>query len=244
MKKFLVRSFMVLLFLLIAAAIAVHFFLDAAIKKGVETVGPELTKVTVRLDSASISLLSGAGSLKGLVVGNPEGFKTPSAISVGIASLAVKPGSLLSDKIIIESINVQAPEITFETDLRANNLKKILANVEASAGSDPKAPAADKDKAAKPAKKLQVNDFAISGGKIRVSVTAMGGKAATVPLPTIHLQNLGSGPEGITPAELTGLVLQAIESSAAKASADVVADISKGAAVVTKQFGNPCRTPP
>jgi len=100
MKKIIVRILIGLAVLAIIAALAVHFLLDGAIKTGVETVGPKLIKVDVKLASASLSIFSGAGGVKGLVVGNPEGFKTPSAISVGTASLAVQPGSIFSDKII------------------------------------------------------------------------------------------------------------------------------------------------
>jgi len=36
----------------------------------------------------------------------------------------------------------------------------------------------------------------------------------TVPIPTIHLSNLGTGPEGITVTELTKQVLSEIEKAA------------------------------
>src|SRR5437773_12305207 len=124
MKKIVVRLLIALVVLVLLGALAVHLFLDGAIKRGVETIGPKLTKTDVKLDAVSLSLLSGSGKIKGLVVGNPEGFKTPSSISVGTASLALKPGSLFSDKVIVQSINVQAPEVTLETDLHGNNLKK------------------------------------------------------------------------------------------------------------------------
>ena len=94
MKKIMVRLFLVLVVLLVLAAIAVHFFLDDAIKRGVETIGPKLTKTDVKLDAVSLSLLSGSGKIKGLLVGNPEGFKQPQAIKLGSASLSVVPGSV------------------------------------------------------------------------------------------------------------------------------------------------------
>jgi hypothetical protein len=242
MKKLIIRILIAVALIVILAAVAVGMFLDKAIKTGVETFGPKLTKVDVKLASVSLSLLSGSGSIKGLVVGNPEGYKTPSAINVGLASLSLKPGSLLSDKVVIKSINVQAPEITFETDLRHNNLSKILANVEEATGGGAKEPAKPQEpsqpKEAKPAKKLQVDDFLISGGKIHVSVTALGGKTATVPLPTIHLENLGAGPEGITPAELTERIIKAIENGAAKASEGAIVDLGKGALYIGKDAAN------
>src|SRR5215469_15189147 len=98
MKKILVRLCIVVIALIVIAVLAVHFFLDGAVKKGVEVVGSKMTKVDVTLDGVHISLLSGSGKITGLVVGNPDGFKTPHAISIVKAALALKPGSLLADK--------------------------------------------------------------------------------------------------------------------------------------------------
>jgi uncharacterized protein involved in outer membrane biogenesis len=240
MKKVLIGTIVGLVLIVVVAVLLVGFFLDSAIRKGVETVGPRVTKVDVKLASVSLSLLSGAGAMKGLVIGNPEGYKTPSAISVGSASLVVQPGSIFSDKIVIRSVKVEAPEITFETDLKNNNLNQILANVQASSGggSTPAKPAeAPSSQDAKANKKLQVDEFVIAGGRVNVSVTALGVKPMTVALPEIRLHDLGQGPDGITAAELTKLVLQAIEKEAAQASSGAVADLGKDAAKMAKQLG-------
>ena len=242
MKKLIIRLLIALVVVVILAVLAVGLFLDGAIKRGVETFGPRLTKVDIKLQSVSLSLFSGSGIVKGLVVGNPEGFKTPSAISVGETTLALKPGSLLSDKIVIKTINVQAPEITFETDLRHNNLNKILSNLQEATSGGRKEPAKPQEpsppKEAKPARKLQVDRFDITGGRIHVRATGLVQGTATIPLPDIHLQDLGTGPDGITPAELTKLVLEAIEKAAAQASSGAVADIGKGALYLTKDAGS------
>jgi uncharacterized protein involved in outer membrane biogenesis len=234
MKKLIVRSILGLVILVVLALLGVGLFMDGIIKRGVETVGPMLTKVEVRLNAVNLSLLSGSGKLKGLFVGNPIGYKTPFAIKVGTATVAMQPTSLMSDKIVVKSINVQGPEITFETDLKSNNLSKILANLDEATGSSEKKPA--QPAPAKPAKTLQVDDFTITGGKIYVSVSTLGGKTASVPLPEIHLTDLGKGPEGITPAELTRRVFQEIEKGAVKAAGTAVADLSKGAVYFTKEL--------
>jgi len=246
MKKLIRRLLLLLVLLIIAAVIGAHFFLDAAIKNGVETVGPKVTKTGVKLRAFSLSLLSGSTKMSGLVVGNPEGFKTPDAISVGATSIALKPMSLLGDKIIINEINLQAPEVTFETglDVRANNLSKLLANVEETTGGSggdkpPDKPAEQpaEPKGAGASRKLQVDEFIISGAKVHVTVTALGGKSATVRIPDIHLKNLGQGPEGITVAELTKQALQALEKAAAEAAVTAIADLSKGAVYISNQGG-------
>src|SRR5256885_2172959 len=113
MKKLIARIVLVLVVLLIVAVGVSIYFLGSLVKKGVETVGPEITRTEIKLDGATLSLLSGSGKLKGLFVGNPQGFKTASAIKVGSVSVGVAPGSIFSDKIRVREINVVAPEITF-----------------------------------------------------------------------------------------------------------------------------------
>jgi len=210
--------------IVILAAVGVVYFLDTAIKKGVETVGPQIAKVDIKLDGVRLSLLSGSGKIKGLVVGNPEGYKTPHAISVGSASLAVSPGSVFSDKVVIKSIRVEAPEIYYEGGLSGDNLRTILDNVTASTGgaADPAA------KGDQPTKKLQVDDFVITGAKLNISIKGTGGFAAPIVLPEIHFTNLGQGPEGITAAELTKKIFAEITASVSKNAAGAIADIGKG----------------
>jgi uncharacterized protein involved in outer membrane biogenesis len=214
--------------------LAISLFLDGSIKRGIETIGPKLTGVDIRLDNVSLSLLSGSGAIKGLVVGNPEGFKTPQAIRVGNASLALQPGSLLSDKIIIKSIKVEAPEITFEGGFGGNNLRKILSNLQSiGGGTGTNAPAKEQG----PGKKLEVDDFSISGAKLSVSLTRMGGESIPVVLPEIHLTDLGKGPDGITSADLMKVVLAEVEKAAVKAANKAVADLGKNATALTQDFG-------
>jgi uncharacterized protein involved in outer membrane biogenesis len=240
MKKLIFRLLIGLIVVIVLAALALGLFLDRALKTGIETVGPKLTQTDIKLESVSLSLLSGAGKIKGLVVGNPKGFKTPSAIKVGTVSLTLAPRTLLSDKIVVKSIIVEGPEITFETDLRANNLSKIVANLQAVTGGGgaetAKAQQPAQPQEAKAGKTLEVDDFLITDGKVHVSVTALGGEATTLSLPAIHLQNLGKDANGITPAELAKRVLEEIANAATQASSGTVADIQKGALYVTKEL--------
>jgi uncharacterized protein involved in outer membrane biogenesis len=230
MKKILIGIAVALVVIVVGAVVAVSLFLDGAIKKGVETFGPQLTRVDVKLDGVSVSLLSGSGSIKGLVVGNPEGYKMPTAITVGKASLALSPGSLLSDKVVIKSVRVEAPEITFELGAGGNNLSKILANVEAATGGK-SAPAESA-----PGKKLQVDEFLITGAKVRVGATALG-STAPILLPEIRLSNLGTGPDGITAADLTQQVLKVLTDAAVNAAAGAVGEIGKGTVDAAKDVG-------
>ena len=132
----------------------------------------------------------------------------------------MNPMSLLSDKIVIRSVHVESPEITFEGGLSGNNLSKIMDNVNAvaQAGGPPKTNTTAK--ASKPAQKIEVDDFLITGAKVHASITGIGGKELTLDLPPIHLTDLGKGSDGITPTELTHAVLKAITSATIKAVSD------------------------
>jgi hypothetical protein len=225
MRKLIVRSLCVLLALLVIGAVTVLFCLDSIIKKGVETVGPMVTQVPVKLGGASVSLLSGKGGLKGLFVGNPPGFATPSAIKVARINIAVKLKSVFSGKVIVQSVSVQDPEITYEGGLKGSNLSKILANVQAFTASEGQAT----NSSASAGKRIEVDDLLIHGAKIHLTLKGLGGKSATMPLPDIHLQNLGTGSAGITAGELTEKVMQAVFDEASKAAAGAVAHLGTGA---------------
>src|SRR5215831_17669655 len=169
MKRILRRLIFILIVLVVLAVLGSYLFLGTIIKKGVETVGPKITKTDVKLNSVTLSFLSGSGKIKGFVVGNPQGFKSPAAISVGTANLALEPRSLFADKVIVKDISVDAPEITFETDLTAVNLKKILSNIEETTGGGGEksaSPQTNQPVLSQPAesnagKKLEVDNFLI-----------------------------------------------------------------------------------
>ena len=239
MKKILVRIGVAVVVLMVLVALGIHFFLDSAVKRGVEGVGSKLTKVDVKLAGVHISLLSGAGKINGLVVGNPEPYKTPHSISVGSVALELKPSSLLGDKLIIKSMIVEAPEITFEGGLSGNNLKKIRANLNESTsgpGGTNVVNATPKEQK-KANKKLEVDEFKITGAKLDAHITDLGGKTISLTLPTIELSNLGTGPEGITATELTKKIIAEIEKASITAVSSQAGDLGKAAESLTKGLG-------
>lgn len=219
MKKWIIRIVLALVIVVVVAVVAIGLSLDSAVKKGVETFGPQITKVDVKLAGVKLSLLSGSGSLKGLVIGNPQGYQTPHAISVGSSSLAISPGSLLSDKVVVRSIRVESPEITFEIGPGGSNLQKIQANLSSSSSPDEK-PQPVKEK--QPGKKLQVDEVVVTGGKITLAAAALGGKLTEAPLPEIRLTNLGTGPDGITATDLGTRILSAVMDGAIRISGDAL----------------------
>ena len=224
-KKILLGLVIAAVLVAIIAFVVVGLTLDGIVKKGVETFGPQVAKVEVKLDSVHIGLMSGSAQIKGLAVGNPEGYKAPHSITAGLISVGIEPGSLLKDKIVVRSVRLESPEITFEGGLVKNNLKALMDNL---GGTNRSTTAEPKEsKPAEPGKKLEVDDFLIVGAKVHVADT---GK--TVTIPEIHLTNMGTGPEGITAQDLTQRALTELINVTLKelASSELVKGMDKAGA--------------
>jgi hypothetical protein len=231
MKKIkIILGILVVLFVLFVVAILiVGAHLGDIVKAGMEVAGPKVTQTTLTLDAVNISLLGGSAGVKNLVLGNPDGYKAPQSLVLSNAAVSLVPGSVLSDKIVIHSVEVRGLEVTFEGNpIGDNNLTKIMANVDSFTGSGstvtgtnapttaPTQPAAQPAGATKPAKTLEVDDLVISGVMVHASLTGLVTKDVTLPIPDIHLSGLGTGPEGITPADLTKKVLSQITADTIK----------------------------
>jgi uncharacterized protein involved in outer membrane biogenesis len=210
------------IFILIVALV---LSLDHIIKAGVNTMGPKLAGVPVTLEKVSVNPFSGLVHIKGLVIGNPQGFNTPSAMELGEFKIELAMGSLFTDTIVIKQILIEAPQITFEKSLKSSNLSTLQANL-APKDAAPKteaAPAPEKKKGA--AKKVIIEDFQLNGAKVHVTITALGGKKMTLPLPDIKMKDIGKNSGGANPAE----VISEVFNSISKAVVDAVA--SSGAVV-------------
>jgi uncharacterized protein involved in outer membrane biogenesis len=223
-KKILLGLGVGIVVVIVIGVIVVGFFLGNVVKLGMETIGPKVTQTTLTVSSVHIGILTGSAGVNDLVLGNPDGYKSTNAISVGKTAVSVSPFSVLSDKIVIKSVEVRSPEINFEGNpLGANNLKKIMDNVNAFTGGTAATPATNAPAEAgakKPAKKLEVDDFLITGATVHFN-------GATLPLPDIHLTDLGKGPDGITAGDLIKKVMGEITTGTLKAVAGSLGDAGK-----------------
>jgi len=229
--KWIWRGAVILVVIVVAALLVVAFSLGAIVKKGVLTIGPEATKVDVKLKSAVVSVFGGRAELNGLVLGNPAGCTTPSSIAVDDVRVRVKPGSVFGPKLIVEGVDVKNPIITFEGGLTDNNLATIEKNLTDYVGGPASAPAANSTAApgspAKSERKLQVDDLVIRGAKVQASTLLSGGRTLTLSIPDIHLTGLGAGPDGITPVEVAQRALRAILEASTSAIAKNASQLGK-----------------
>jgi hypothetical protein len=223
MKKTLVIGGAVVgLLVLVVAGVMIFVVsnLDGLVKKAIETVGSEVTGVKVAVSDVKISLTEGKGVIKGLSVGNPQGFKADSAFKLGEITLAIDTGSVTKDPVVIKEILVGSPEVTYEMAAGGSNVDAIQKNVAAftaksGGGSGGQAKPAEKDAKAGP--KLVIDRLAVTGGKVNLA-TPIPGAQASGKLGDITLTGIGRDKGGASPAQVAQQFLDALTKSAVKAA--------------------------
>ena len=209
----------------IVAVLIVAFMLGSIVKKSVNHIGPQITQTSVVLEDAKISPFSGKGTLGGLTIGNPPGWTTPRAFYLGEISIDMEPGSLMKDHIVINSIVIDKPEITFETRITSSNLQDLLKNIQKSSeGDGTSQPSGSEDSTAPDSGqdvKLEVKSFRLENAKV---IVAGAGTSVPVEIPALVMENLGTREGGLTPQQLAAAVMKEITAQVAQAGARKAAE--------------------
>ena len=209
--------------------------LDSLIETAVEEIGSEASQTSVQLDQAEISPTSGAGALRGLTVGNPKGFKTSHASKVAAVKVVVNLRSLTGETIHIKEIIIDAPDIIYELGGGGSNLQTIQNNVsKASGGGNAKAKQSGGDEGPK----VIIDNLYIRNAKVALSAGILGGRKVPVPVPDIHLKDIGKDSKdgkGATMSEAAKKVIDEITGSVTKAASAInLEGIKKQAEGLTK----------
>lgn len=210
MKKLLL-ALAGLLALVVAGVLALNAMLEPVVRKVVVTLGPQIAGVPMSLGSLSVSPFSGSLRLSGIVIGNPPGYKTPSLMQVGEVRVGVRLRSLFSDAVVIDHIIVRDASATYEVGPGGSNVSVVQKKVEALLGASPA------DAGAKSSHRIILSQFRFEGGKVLLSASVLGGQALELPVPDIHLEDIG-GAKGTSPAKAGAMVLKAVTGGVAKAA--------------------------
>jgi hypothetical protein len=196
----------------VIAAGAASLWFGRGVKLAVERYAPGIVGAPVTVGAVILTPWSGRGSVTNLVIGNPPGYKGAHAVSVGSVEVKLELSSLASDTIVVESVVVRDPEIVYEVGSGGSNLSRLQKNAEGAKGKSASDPAESGG-----GKSLFIKDLLVTGGQVGVSASALGSQSVKLPLPGVHLTNLGG--KGRSPAEAASEVLSAISASAGKAVA-------------------------
>jgi len=157
MKKLLIAGVVVII-LLVGFVFLTISNLGPLVKKTVNTVGPQITKTDVEVKDVSVSIFSGQAKIKGFLLGNPKGFKSAQAMKVVSVSVDIDENTITKNPIVINKIEIIAPEITYEKISGSDNFQTILNNVKKSSKTEK----SSKPETASGEKKTIQNNMAVS----------------------------------------------------------------------------------
>ncbi len=221
----------VILVILGVAFVWLHNNLDSLVKNAIEKYGSQMTGTKVQVSSVEIKASEGTGIVRGLVVGNPSGFKTPYALKVGRIEMVLDIESLAKPVVLIKKIAVSAPDVIYERANGTTNFDAIQKHVAEQAGSS-SGPSSEKGGG----KKLIVEHLSVTNAKAQASAAFMNGRMVSVSLPNIFLNNIGKAQGGVPPGELGRQIGNALKE---KLEASInFGDIAKSMGTTLEKAGN------
>ncbi len=190
---------------LLLAGVAGYLYLqrEHLLAQAIETYGSEILGVEVRVDGVSFSPADGEGTVRGLRIGKPRGFDHEVA-QVGAVELIVDPRTLADQTVRVRRIAVEAPRIAYEQGGHGTNFDALRRNVSRVLGETSTAER-------KSSTKLIVDRLVIRGAQLTyVPLGGVSTASMSLRLPDIVLTDIGKRRGGVTPAELSKLVVDTL----------------------------------
>lgn len=195
--------------------------LEKRIQNGLQDAGSEFAGVPVEVRDVRLRLLRGSGEIRGLTIGNPEGYTADHAFVMDRLLLDLGVWATLFGKpLVLDELVIVAPVVQLEFNPEGgSNLEDLAAGIRersASTSPDPTlAQAAEPEpqtaKTEDEPLRIKVDRLAIR--EVTLNVRGSDGAGSGGSLPPVVLHQVG-GKEGATAAELGGTVVLAIVNNA------------------------------
>lgn len=235
MKKLIGLTALAIIVVIVGALIYLSMNYSSIVKAGVESEGPKFTQTTVGLGEVGVSPLAGEVSISEFLVGNPKGFKTSHAFKVESIKLAVDIWSITGKTVHIKEISIDSPDVIYELGDGGSNLQTIQRNVDKASGGGAKA---SKDGGGE-GPKVVIDNVYIRNIKVALSAGMLGGKKVPVPVPDIHLKDIGKDGKGASMSDAAAKIMDEITGSITKAASSInLDDIRKQTEGLTKGAGD------
>jgi hypothetical protein len=205
--KGVLGSVLVMLALIAGGAYWLFGNLDSIVQRAIARYGSQMTQAKVTVDAVNIRTADGLGVVRGLMVGNPAGFKSEHAVKVGVIEVAVDIRTLADPVVVVKRIVIESPDVVYEKSATGTNFEAIQHHIAQSLASGnaggPEAPI-------KPARKIIVDELVIRNAHAQATAPALLGQSISATLPDVVLRNVGREEGGLTPAQLGDRVAKAI----------------------------------
>jgi len=238
--------------LILAIAGGVFWFitsdkLNELIAEQIEIQGKTFTEQLVTVKKVEMKLLSGAGTINGLILNNPSGYTSTPLFALDEITLDFNIESFADVRegkpILIDAIIINKPEVLVEfNETGGSNIQVILDAIDknipkssatqssATQSSATQYSADDKTSSSEiNTPKIRVKKFILAGVALRVDLTKLGNTTHKKTLPDIILFNIG-GVDGLPANELGGVMIKKALSAIWKEAKNSQKDVLKSEA--------------
>ena len=165
------------------------FLVNQGIRVGIEAWGTQMAQTKISVDSVTVSLLSGKGTLHNLKVTNPSDFEQEHILTLDLVELDIQTSSLLADTTTINKIYIGSPAVHYEKNRAGTNLEVLQKNIKTSKNSN-KAEGFDRTGEDSPdTRNVMVKKLIIENGIVNIEFL---GTTAPISLPRIELNNISN----------------------------------------------------
>ena len=128
--KFVFKAILWLVIIILILGIILYLSAGKLIQHFAPAVISQVTQTEASLGEVDISLFSGRVTLNNLAIGNPAGYKNKNALELGKFDVKFDPKSVLTNKIIINNVQISGLNVASEAKVNGEtNITRLRDNV-------------------------------------------------------------------------------------------------------------------
>lgn len=180
--------------------VAVIMMLPSIVRSAAEQAGTEALGVPVVINDLDIDLFGRSVEIRGVSIGNPEGFSDQKLFSLDL--VRVDMGEITEKLMVVEDIKIVGTMVNFEASERGSNFTTVKNNMNrhSSPQSAPQSSTPNPvEKSSQPMPKVIIENFEFNETVLKPNISFAGqkGLSADVVVPDIQLQGIGRKENGI-----------------------------------------------
>jgi len=166
--------------------------LDSIVAGVIEDVGSDVLNTKVTVSGVAINLKEGKAGIGGVKIANPDGYSSANLLEMEGIEVDLDIESVSQDVLVIESIRIKNPQISYEGDeAGGSNMLTLLENIEGDSSEESGTSASEEVK-------MIIDQFTFSGGHVTAISAAKPGEVLELDLPAIKLSGIGRSQGGVT----------------------------------------------
>ena len=209
----------IVVILLVGAGVFIVLNSGGLVKSAIEEFGPQYLGVDVGVREVNLDLTAGSAQVKGLSMGNPQGFSGADMMSLEEIKVVLDTSQISDTLVVMKQVLIDGAAVNAIANGQRTNFQQMMDNLGVSSSSDDAA--AQQDGAAE--MKFIVDRFDFTNATASLSSDILGDLALNIP--DIHLKDVGRKTNGATAAELAQQLFEPISAAISREAVNQGLDI-------------------